>query len=284
MKFLRRIRGPGLGTKLMLLGLTLLIVPWFSYRQLWEMERLLIQGQSHAQLLTAEGISTLFNGREDLFNDLPVTIEDFESLYAHPLQAPVRLDGSLEDWGDELADQLLKFGTEDPEGDGNFELLLGERGGQLNVFMRIRDDTAIYRDPEYLRLDNADHVRLNFIRADGEDGRINITFPEGGVVTAYEMDADWRFAENGNPIKNVQGFLRRTDVGFELEFRLPLSLLGSSRYFGISFVDVDDPETRAIVQTTQTLPTAGKESFNLVVLRSPELLNIIQGLGYSGAR
>ena len=34
----------------------------------------------------------------------------------------------------------------------------------------------------------------------------------------------------------------------------------------------------------QTLPTAGKESFNLVILRSPELLNIIEGLGYSGSR
>jgi hypothetical protein len=31
------LKGPRLGTKLMLLGLTLLIVPWFSYRQLIEM-------------------------------------------------------------------------------------------------------------------------------------------------------------------------------------------------------------------------------------------------------
>ena len=84
MKIGSRIRGPRLATKLMLLGLALLVVPWFSYLQLVEMERLLIQGQSHAQLLTAEGISTLFNGREDLFNDLPVTIEDFENLYANP--------------------------------------------------------------------------------------------------------------------------------------------------------------------------------------------------------
>ena len=43
-------------------------------------------------------------------------------------------------------------------------------------------------------------------------------------------------------------------------------------------MDVDDPDTREIVSITQTLPTAGKESFNLVVLRSPEVLNIIQGL------
>jgi two-component system, OmpR family, sensor histidine kinase ChvG len=82
----------------------------------------------------------------------------------------------------------------------------------------------------------------------------------------------------------VQGFLEETPDGFRLEFRMPLAMLGSSRYFGLAFVDVDDPVTRSIRRTTQTLPTAGKESFNLVVLRSPEVLNIIQGLGYSGAR
>lgn len=268
----------------MLLGLTLLIVPLFGYRQLVEMERLLIQGQSHAQLLTAEGISMLFNGRDDLFNDLPVTIEDFESLYAHPLPNPIRLDGDAADWGDELADEFIPFGTDIPEADGNFDLLLGERGGQLYVYMDIRDPQPVYRDPDYLRLDNADHVRLDFIRADGEDGRINLTFPGEGVITAYEMDAEWRFAASGAPLPSVQGYLRSTAKGYQLEFRLPLALLGSSRYFGISFVDVDNPDTRSIVRTTQTLPTAGKESFNLVVLRSPELLSIIQGLGYSGAR
>jgi dedicated sortase system histidine kinase len=278
------LKGPRLGTKLMLLGLTLLIVPWFSYRQLIEMERLLIQGQSHAQLLTAEGISTLFNGRDDLFNDLPVTIEDFESLYAHPLQAAVRMDGKLEDWGNDFSSKLLAFGSESGMRDGDFELLLGERGGWLNVYMRIVDRDAVYRDPEYLRLDNSDHVRLNFIRADGDDGRINVTLPGPGVVTAYEMDADWRYAETGKPTNSVQGFSERTSEGYSLEFRLPLSLLGSSRYFGLSFVDVDNDDTRDIVSITQTLPTAGKESFNLVVLRSPELLSIIQGLGYSGAR
>ena len=103
MGWFKRLKGPRIGTKLMLLGITLLLIPWFSYRQLIEMERLLIQGQSHAQLLTAEGISTLFNGRDDLFNDLPVASEDFESLFAQPLEGPVRLDGLVQDWGDQLS-------------------------------------------------------------------------------------------------------------------------------------------------------------------------------------
>ncbi len=284
MKIFRRIRGPRLGTKIMLLGLTLLILPLFSYRQLVEMERLLIHGQSQAQLLTAEGISTLFNGREDLFNDLPVAIEDFENLYANPLESPVRLDGRLDDWGEGIAETLLHFGSEETGADADFELALGERGDQLHVYMRVTDFDLVFRNPAYLRLDNADHIRLSFIRADGEDGRIMLSLPGPGVITAYEMDADWRFAETGNPITAVQGFMEPLDDGLQIEFRLPLQLLGSSRFFGLAYIDVDDPDTREVVNNTQTLPTAGKESFNLVVLRSPELLNIIQGLGYSGAR
>ena len=236
-KFLRMFRGPRLGTKLMLLGLTLLIVPWFSYRQLIEMERLLIQGQSHAQLLTAEGISTLFNGREDLFNDLPVTIEDFESLYAHPLQNPVRMDGRLDDWGDNLSNELLSFGSESGQQDGDFALLLGERGGRLNVFMRIQDGDEVYREPGYLRLDTADHVRLiSFIRTQMvRTAACNVTLPGPGVITAYEMDADWRCRGNRRPGKRRAGIDHRkrrrllggiphaaVDHGFAAQFRREL--------------------------------------------------------------
>ena len=279
MKLFRHTRGPRLGTKLLLWGLVLLIVPWISYRQLVGMERLLIQGQSQAQLLTAEGISTLFNGREDLFNDLPVSLDDYEALYARPLEDPVRIDGRVNDWGAVAATSLI-FGSDD----GRFELLLGERSGQLHVFMRIYDDTLVSRNPESLRLDNADHVRLSFIEADGEDGRVTITFPEEGVTTAYRMGPEWQFAATGTPEHDVQGHVEPFDGGVQVEFRLPLDWLGSRRYFGLSFVDVDDPEQREIRAIIQTLPTAGKASFNLVVLRSPEVLNIIQGLGYSGAR
>ena len=284
MKLLRRIRGPRLGTKLILLGLTLLIVPWFSYRQLVEMERLLIQGQSHAQLLMAEGISTLFNGREDLFNDLPVTIEDYETLFAHPLPNNVRLDGRLEDWGDNLDEKLLAFGAGQDVGDASFQLLLGERAGQLYLYLRVQDPELVYRDPEYLRLDSADHVRLAFIRPDGEDGRVSLVFTEAGAVTVYTMDADWRFATTGAPETAIQGYMEPVESGWTMEFRLPLELLGSRRYFGVSVADVDDPGTREVVGLVQTLPKAGKESFDLVILRSPEVLNIIEGLGYSGAR
>ena len=283
MKIGSRFRGPRLRTKLLLLALGVLALPYLSYLQLAEMERLLIQGQSHAQLLTAEGISTLFNDRADLFNDLPVSLEDYESLFAHRLEGPVRLDGRIDDWG-EVETRMQRFGAEDGEArDGSFSLVLGEREDYLYGFMRILDDARMYREPSSLRLDNADHVRLSFIRTDGEEGRATITLHRPGVITAYRMQDDWRNAETGAPAKQILGHLMETEQGYEVEFKLPLSLLGSRRYFGVAFADVDAP-TREMRAITQTLPTAGKESFNLVILRSPELLDIIEGLGYSGSR
>ena len=285
MKLFKRIRGPRLSTKLILLGLLLLIVPtWLSYRQLIDMERILIQAQSQTQLKTAQGIATLFNQGDDLFNDLPVSLEDYEALYARPLQSAIRIDGSDADWGDVVKD-MQPFGIGEGESaDGSFKLALGERGGQLYAIMRIYDDKKVYRNPEILSLDKADQIRLWFTKTNGQDGRITINFEHPGVTTAYEMDSEWKFALTGAPENQVKGFIEDTQDGYQLEFRMPLELLGSRRYFGLSFVDVDDPDTREIRAITQTLPTTGKESFNLVVLRSPEVLKIIQGLGYAGAR
>jgi signal transduction histidine kinase len=152
--------------------------------------------------------------------------------------------------------------------------------------MRIQDDRLVYRDTEYLRLDNADHIRLNFIGAGGQDGRMSLVFDESDMVTGFAMDNEWRYAATGSADNRVQGVLRRVAGTNEivLEFRIPLSLLGSRQYFGLTFVDVDDVLQRDVVRSTQTLPTKADQNFNLVVLRTPEVRNIVQGLGYSGAK
>jgi dedicated sortase system histidine kinase len=268
----------------MLLGFSLLVIPWLSYLQLIEMERLLIQSRENVQLLLARGISTLFNGRDDLFNDLPLSYPlEYEPLYVHPLTTSIRLDGHAGDWGSGLTEKAQHFG---PAGaDGSFDLLLAERNDQLYIYLNVIDDRRVYRSPGYLRLDTADHVRINFFETNGTDGRITLTLHEPGVASAYRMSNDWRFAATGAPPANeVQGSIAETESGYGVEFRLPLSMMGSRKGFAVSFADVDNQESREIRNIVQTLPKGDKESFNLVVFRSPQVLNIIQGLGYSGAR
>ena len=191
MKIGKQIRGPRLGTKLVLFGLALLIIPWISYRQLYEMEKLLVQGQSQTQLLTAEGISTLFNGRDDLFNDLPLELDDFESLFAQHLENTIRVDGNPNDWGDGLMEEYLPFGS-NGFSDGDFELLLGERSNLLYLHMRVLDDKIVYRDRSLLRLDNSDQVRLDFQKPNGEPGRVALAFEKEGNLTGL------KWMSNGN--------------------------------------------------------------------------------------
>lgn len=282
-----RFRRPRLGTQLLILmSLALLVTPWLSYRYLQEMEALLIQSQSQAQLLTAEGISTLLNGRKDLFHDLPLTPEGYENLLAHQLQQPVRLDARNTDWGS-IRDYTLSFSESlvaDDHPANRFDLLLGEHRNQLYAFVSVTDDHLVYRDRNILRLDASDHLRLTFTGQNGDIRRLVITMTEPGVTAAYDMDTNWQYAVEGPGVNQVQGFMVPASQGYDVEFRLPLSIMGSTRQFGLDVVDVDDPQTRTISSIVGTLPSAGEDAFGLVVLKSPEVVRIVQGLGYAGAR
>ncbi len=285
LKRLFSFSGPRLATKLfIIMSVTMVVIPWFSYLYLREMEAFLIDSQANAQRLTAEGISTLLNGRTDLFHELPLSPDGYDQLYAHPLDSPVRIDGKDSDWED-ILDFDLQFGgdTEQTEEGTQFYLLLGEHNELVYVLVRVIDDQLVFRDRTILRLDVSDHLRLNYTDALDRNRKLVITMPAPGVTTAYDIDDEWRYATQSGADNRVQGFVSETSDGYIAEFRFPLAMLGSTRQFGLTVVDVDNAVERSIESITSTLPSAGHEAYGLVLLKSPEVLKIVQGLGYSGA-
>jgi dedicated sortase system histidine kinase len=268
------------------MSLALVVIPWFSYLYLREMEAFLVDSQANAQMLTAEGISTLLNGRSDLFYELPLSPEGYEQLYAHPLQNPIRIDGKPGDW-EGVLNYRVDFGeTEEVNESGKpvakFKLLLGEHNDQIYVLVQVRDDRLVFRDRNILRLDLSDHIRITYT-GQTQQRRLVVTMTEPGVTTAYSMDPAWRYAIEGVAENRIQGFMAETPEGYDVEFRIPLELLGSTKHFGLAVVDVDDAAIRTITSITGTLPSAGQDTFGLVLLKSPEVLRIVEGLGYSGA-
>ena len=283
MAAIKRFRGPKLRVKLLILGVVLLAVPWLSYHQLIEMERLLLQGQQNAQLLMARGIAALFNERDELFFDLPIQLSAYESLYALPLYENVRIDGDINDWDDSSARGTRAY--RNPDGpDASFELTLGEQANQLFVFLRIKDDISVYRDLSELTLGTADHVRMQYTANTGEVAHMLLTFSGPGVVTSYLMDPNWREPLDWSPLTDVIGYVARSDDEYTLEFRMPIANLAHGRDFAISFVDVDDSATRTQRIATTTASTDPDAKLNLVVLRSNAAMALIAGLGYDDAR
>ena len=282
MKLFGKVRGLRLATKLALVGPVLVLAPLFVLVQQVDLETVFVETQAQSMLRAAQGVSVIFNGREDLFENLAIDSEDYEPIYATPLVRPVRLDGDANEWRDR-AERTYVFGRE-ASGDASFSISIGERENAVYGYMRVTDDRLVYRDARILKLDNSDQVRLDFLRYDGRPARLAITSTGPGIVTAYDMDEDWAFAQSGRPENRVRGWLSETEGGFALEFRVPTELLAESTTIGFSFVDVDDANSRSIRTITQSLPTTGRSSFNLVLLKSTELLNILDGLGFSDAR
>lgn len=279
MALIRTTRGPRLVSKLFLIGLVLLAVPWLSYVQLVEMERLLIQGQQNAQLLIARGVAALFNERDDLFNELPVRLDEYESLYAVPLYESIRIDGSDADWDDSALRGARRF-SHQGDTDASFELILGEQVNELYGFIDIKDDIAVYRNLSDLSLNTADHVRIEFTDNTGQRARIALTFSTPGFGTGYLMASDWRTPLEWTPIIDVIGSLERSNDGYQVEFRLPIAKMAHGRDFSISFVDVDDADSRRQRAVVSTAASAPDTKLNLVVLRSIEAMDLIAGLEY----
>jgi len=95
-------KGYSIRTKLTLVALLLLLIPLMSYIYVRDMKTFLIKGQEGALSLTARAVSTVLHDRPELFTNSDSEQETSESdIYVVPLANYVRLDGDLNDWGDQ---------------------------------------------------------------------------------------------------------------------------------------------------------------------------------------
>ncbi len=274
MKIGTRIIGPRLGSKLLLAGCVLLLIPWLGLQSLRAMQQFLTDGQAEAQLLTASGIAALLHGRRELFEDNPASTSQLAELPLYPLPGRILPDGFDEDW--QGLEQRSKHYGEAPGPE--FSLILGENKQRIYGLLNVRDSSPVYRHPAYLRLDHSDHVRLYFKDANNSEGRLLITFEGSGKITTYAVDEDWRIATPGNPDYRLQGYVDIDEGGYSIEFSLPLSMLGEQRQLGLAVADVVDPQQRTITHMSRTFPQINQGDYNRVLIRSVATEAIIQGL------
>lgn len=274
MKLGSRIIGPRLGSKLLLTGCVLLLIPWLGLQSLRAMQQFLTAGQAEAQRLTASGIATLLHGRRELFNDNPTPDNQLAELPLYPLPGRILLDGFAEDWQG-LERHSKRYGTAPGP---TFSLILGTSEERIYGLLKVHDTSPVYRHPAYLRLDHSDHVRFYFKGAGNSEERLLITFEGSGKTTAYTVDEDWRIATPGKPDYRLQGHVDIDEQGYSIEFSLPLSILGEQRQLGLAVVDVDDPQQRTITHISRTFPHINQGHYNRVLIRSVATEALIQGL------
>ncbi len=285
--------GLGLAGRLWLVASILLVLPWLGYQYLENLKRFLLDGQIEAQQMAASAIATALHDRPALFDPSQTSFQHLpgeRDLYVHPLDRPVQVDGRALDW-QAMDIPAIRYGTEyllwardqAPPEDFEFTLRLGERGRWLYGFVTVRDPEVVLRDLRYRRLDLSDQIRLEFADPAGAVRRIVLLPHATGAVSAYDMRPDWRAPVTGRHLARLRAVWRARPDGYQLEFRLPKPWLGPTRQLRLAVADARAGSPPEIGHILATLPRQYADRLNRIILRSPELQRIIDGLQRSPA-
>ena len=276
--------------KLIVIGIILMTIPIaMSNLYIREMDRFLWRGQKEALLTTAKGIATILNDQSEFFSQntaVPEVLGKQGALYTQRIEGPIQLNGETEDW--ESLQVLSNYFTgEDPQFcDLDYDLnsfsirnIIGYNDTYLYGLFEVNDLERVFRDPAKVALNSSDQMRILLERGNGNLERYLLLSNEPGRMSAFLMDDQWEFPLTGDNVAEVQGELAETDWGYVIELRIPRSIIGYRSKIGFSVVDVDDSETREVRQIITTSPRESGEEPTQVIVRSPGLAKVLEGLG-----
>lgn len=287
-------RGLKLGSKLLIVCLTFLVIPALGFWYTAEFKRFLKRGQEEALLLSAQAVATLLHDRKDLFYsqpNAPLSVREKDDFIAPVFESPPTLDGDENDWGEVMAN-ARHFGEEsvlfaaknsEPDSDG-FDLAVGLYRDDLSVFVKVTDDNLVFRHPNLRRLDNCDQIRVVLPDKKGKPANYIIIAEKEGPIDAYLVDEKWKYALTKRAENKIRGFMKKTGAGYTVEFRLPWKMVALHGKFQLSVADVDNHVSRQIKRVIGALGQNRSPYLNLIVIRSPELERLFSGLDLEESR
>ncbi|MCH2190795.1 MAG: ATP-binding protein [Gammaproteobacteria bacterium] len=279
-------------TKLLLVAMLLLLIPWMSYVYVRDMKMFLLAGQEDALSLTSRAVATVLHDRPELFAEQstldPNNLEGNE-IYAAPLPNFININGDPSDWGEQAkqvvtsepspVDKLLN-----PSNIISVDHTMGYRSNFIYALFKVTDDSVIFRRPELLRVDAADHIRLTLQPPGSPEQRYTLITGSAGRMSIYRMDSAWQYPITGKPNYDLSAELRLTELGYNVELRIPRFMLHSDTRISMAIADVDDPESLAIEAVVRTTPESENDTLSKVLVRSPEIDKILKGLDRADTR
>lgn len=216
--------------QLILVSLLTLSLPWAGCQYIEEMEGALRQGQVIALSASAQAVADRLGSDQQLMDVITqpaFTADSQTQIYAHPLKAPVILDGYDDDWRYlKLTPQSLPSnkGEEDKLA---MRFIAGSRDNKLYVFAQIDDRDIHYHNPGKSQLASGDHIVVrsqikrggqwenrDFIIRSGAPGNITAVYP---VVQGKRKRVITE--------QRIRGYWQERQGGYQLELEIPLDLL-----------------------------------------------------------
>ena len=258
--------------QLLLISLLTLVLPWAGCEFIRETESALRIGQQQMLSGTARALAESFaqfpeefpadDGIAHLFGD---------QLYGHLLAARPTIDGYFDDWPLGTASLRTLQGA-----DGPIRFAIGLYEQSLYLYVEVADHNVVYATASAGAVDNrpqyADRVSLISTNPPYLEESITFAAEAPGPVVTYI-----RSTRGLTPEPTILALWQDVPGGFQLESRIPLSLLGT--HIGISIRNTSSVHERGTTSSTLLAGTPGE-----FVRISPELTRIAQDLVQPGTR
>lgn len=203
---------------------------------------------------------------------------NFSDLIANSIHAPKLLDGRDGDWqairSQHLAgaDVVDISSTYKPDS-LSAEYKLGASPDHLYLYLKVIDDHVVYREINNLSVHRNDHLQIALVDPDGEFRRFTIAAFQPSLVKAHYVSTSGRslrFEES------IDAMWLATEQGYNLELKIPLTLVGEK--FSFAIADVDDASMRDIQYLMGSSRVDAKADLANLILPSAALQTFVASL------
>ncbi len=264
------ISGFRLRTKLLLLALTTLALPWAGCQYAREMESVLRENEQQSLLAVTTTIAGSLKGKQGLLfrTDSPVGAEDSSARDITPmvLSGEPMIDGRADEW-DTNSRNLVRVAG--PGGDG-LRLLAATHERWLYLALLVHDDHWVFDASDLAPLDSetiGDRVWLAFDDTRGGQQRLFFAGTGPGSVRARRIETLEYGREEAVEEPRIQAVWQRSREGWVLEIGVPLSMVG--QHLGVL---IDDRDRRGGRRTSYgTLEASDLRATGRLIAASPDL-------------
>ena len=264
------ISGFRLRTKLLLLALTTLVLPWAGCQYAREMETVLRESEQQSLLAVTTTIAGSLKGKQGLlFRD--DTLEVSSGNHARDITpvvlsgAPL-LDGRADEWDTDSRNLIRVAG---PGGD-SLQLMAATHERWLYLALLVRDSKMIFDASTLAPLDSAtmgDRIWLAFDDKRGGQGQLFFSSTGPGKLFARRIETREYGREEAVEEPRVEAVWQRSRDGYVLEIGIPLTLVG--QHLGVL---IDDRDRRGATRSSYgTLEVADLQATGRLIAASPDL-------------
>ena len=223
--------------KLLLVLLILLVIPILGLQDIQELETYLRTDQESTLLENAHIVASVLQDHPSFFKTELIS-ETPQHYFVRPLDAVINVNGYADDW-ELYNDRIQSFRIKNNHNSQGrktslaADFQIGSFNRYLYVLFQVSDDKIVYRQSNNDDINSSDHLRINIEDSSGNIVHYIVSTYSPGLIHAYELVAKKSADTDTTQDNRITAFWQETVKGYNIELRIPLSMIGNKLGFSI---------------------------------------------------